>query len=304
MLSGLFFAVCTGLITMGIGIVTSSVSQKKLNQPLIQGIASIALMLFCLIGSLIMGHSFIFRYDFQWIAVIFLGTAGICNFLFYLFVERAMRNGHNGLIWAVVNAALIVPFLTGIFVFGDEASWLCWCGAIVIVAGIFAGGCKKKDKEPISTNKNYSWVFWTAISFIFAGVTQAANNIPSYFEGTDDIPMLQKIFMFQAGSSLIAVLTLLTNMGKTTQSDPEKKRSTVILTIILTLMNGFLFACMYKCFEHLARVDLCAIAYPLLSGISILGFGVYSLVFLKEKITLPVLLSLILIAIGSVFITM
>ena len=117
---GLIFAVCAGLTAMGAGIVSSNAAKKSLNLGLIQGVASVflAILTFALAGGKILwtgsGHEI-------WINF-FVFLAGAGNFIVFLLLERAMRYGHNGLIWSIVNSALIFPFLMGIVIFAKAFS--------------------------------------------------------------------------------------------------------------------------------------------------------------------------------------
>lgn len=302
---GLIFAVCAGLTAMGAGIVSSNAAKKSLNLGLIQGVASVflAILTFALAGGKILwtgsGHEI-------WINF-FVFLAGAGNFVVFLLLERAMRYGHNGLIWSIVNSALIFPFLMGIVIFGVEASVCRWLGAAAIVAGIFTAKMKKSGggttEEKGNDNSNRACMLWTLAAFLMAGITQSSVNIPSYLDGIGNISNLQKGFVMQLGMIAAAAATLPFMLDL-----KELKRDwkpTVGMSLFLTVMNGlFLCVFLYSSCDLLKEAGAGAIAYPVIVGVTITAFSLYSVTVLKEKLSVMTVVSTILTVCGVVMVAL
>lgn len=299
---GLIFAICAGLSAMGGGVVTSHAAKKSLNLSLIQGVSSVFLAI--LTFALAKGN-IVWRGDEQefWINFcVFLAGAG--NFIVFLLLERAMRYGHNGLIWSIVNSALIFPFLMGIVVFGVDASVCRWLGAAAIVAGIFTAKMKKSgDTEEAQAKNNRACLLWTLAAFISAGITQSSVNIPSYLDGIEHISNLQKGFVMQLGMISAAVATLPFMLDAA-----ELKRAwkpTVGMSLFLTVMNGlFLCVFLYSSCDMLKEAGAGAIAYPVIVGVTITAFSLYSIAVLKEKLSVMTVISMILTVCGVVMVAL
>lgn len=297
---GLIFAVCAGISAMGAGIVSSHAAKRSLNLGIIQCAASIVL---AILTFALAGGNIVWRGEGQelWINF-FVFLAGAGNFIVFLLLERAMRYGHNGLIWSIVNSALIFPFLMGIVIFGVDASACRWLGAAAIVAGIFTAKMKKSD-ETAQANGNKACLLWTLAAFIAAGITQSSVNVPSYLDGIDHISNLQKGFVMQLGMIAASVTTLpfMSDMK-------ELKRDwmpTLGMSLFLTVMNGlFLCVFLYRSCDMLQEAGAGAIAYPVIVGVTITAFSLYSVIVLKEKLSVMTVISTILTVCGVVMVAL
>jgi multidrug transporter EmrE-like cation transporter len=117
-------------------------------------------------------------------------------------------------------------------------------------------------------------------AFIAAGITQVTTNLPSYFKDAGAINPVVRTIWFQMGIAAgFAVLWLF-------------KRKTIAFTGVLkpSVMLGILyillyFVLMFKGLDKLAAAGAGSVGFPVMLGSCIVGFFLYSLIFLKEKAT-------------------
>ena len=117
MFVGIGLLVLAGLCWVVIGIAVSRCSAEKLSYNIVQMIASSGTALVC-IPILLLPD--------QWPQLpwrILLGVfllhfaAGMANYFNYVLLEKAMRMGHNGIVWGIMQSGLLAPFLMGVFFF-------------------------------------------------------------------------------------------------------------------------------------------------------------------------------------------
>ena len=297
MIFAIFFAIFTGVLMMVTGVVSSMAAKRSLNLSFILGLSSVFLAIICFIllkGQLV---------NVFWVNF-FVFAAGAGNFITFLLIELSMRTGNNGIVWALANSALIFPFLTGILIFGVEANLLMIIGAVLIVAGIITAGFSKNSGQK---SQGMIWFFWALLSFFVGGATQSCANIPAYLDGVEQVTQFQKGFVMQLGMISAAVVTLPFNgilKLKWRFSDPVF-RANIGVTLLSTLANGLLLCYfLYKSFDLLKEAGVGAIAYPLISGTCISVFFLYSLILLREKMSLLGWFSFLLTLGGIVVITL
>lgn len=308
MFPGILFGVLSGIILMGIGIVTSAAAKRKLSMVLIQGIGAVLLILLCL-G--ILGNDIVLTGKNMLTINLLVLLAGVGNFVTFLLIQQAMKTGHNGIIWSLANSALIFPFLAGILFFHVPPTLSRFAGAGIILAGIIlAGAARKPERSGSAESGDRKWFLWALAALLSAGITQTAANIPSYLPGIERVSNIQKGFVMQVGIAVVAGLYLLFTRKKAPGPLPaeEKKkriRLTLWLSAALAAVNGLtLCVFMYRSFDLLARAGIGAIAYPIILGTCIAGFFLYSIVVLKEKATPPAVVSFCLTVIGIVVIAL
>ncbi len=302
MIEGLLYGILSGLILMGIGIITSAAAKRKLSMVLIQGIG--ALLLICLFP-MIPGNGMVLSGENAVTINLLMLLAGVGNFVTFLLIQQAMKTGHNGIIWSLANSALIFPFLVGILFFHVPPEVPRFAGAALIVGGIvLAGAAQKTDPEKRKTKGDRKWFLWALASLFSAGITQTAANIPSYLSGIERFSNLQKGLVMQIGIAMVAGLYLLCIRGRFSAPGAKMEKWTwcrqiLLLAVALAAVNGLtLCVFMYRSFDLLAKAGIGSIAYPVVLGTCIAGFFLYSLVVLKEKASIPAVVSFLLMVAG------
>lgn len=216
-----------------------------------------------------------------------LVAAGSINFAMLECMAAAMQRGPNGLIWSLIQSALVIPFLAGVIFFDSELNCIRGAGVLLIVLSIIILGAQKKND---SQGKGH-WRLLTFIAFILAGLTITLTNAPSYFRQADTVTSVQRALAFATGTFLASTLrNLCTTGAKNILREFSKHiRSRRFITFILTL-QGFgvisAYFLSYPAMNALAKAGTGAIAYPLMITSCIIGFNLYSMFILREKWTL------------------
>ncbi len=300
MIPGLLYGILSGLILMGIGIITSAAAKRKLSMALIQGIG--ALLLICL-WPMLPGSGMVLSGENAVAVNLLMLLAGVGNFITFLLIRQAMKSGHNGIVWSLANSALIFPFLTGILFFHVPPEAPRFAGVALIVVGIVLAGAAQK-MEKTQNPGNRKWFLWALASLFSAGITQTAANIPSYLSGIERFSNLQKGLVMQIGIAVVAGLYLLFVRGRIPDSGSKTEkqawiRQTLLLAVALAAVNGLtLCVFMYRSFDLLAKAGIGSVAYPVVLGTCIAGFFLYSLLVLREKASVPAVLSFCLTVAG------
>jgi len=213
-------------------------------------------------------------------------AAGAVNFTMLEFMSAAMQRGPNGLIWSLVQSALVIPFLVGVIIFGSGLNWVRATGVFLIVLSIIILGTQRKNDVQVKGQ----WRLLAFIAFLLAGLTITLTNMPSYFRQADTVTSVQRALASASGGFLASSLRNLytAGAGNILGEILEHVRNRRFIINILTL-QGFgvvsAYFLMYPAMNALAKAGTGAIAFPLMISACIIGFNLYSMFILREKWT-------------------
>ena len=207
--------------------------------------------------------------------------AGVSNCVMLVLMSHAMQKGPNGIIWAIIQSAMIFPFMTGILFFGVQPTFIRFVGLFMILGSLFLSGTGKKNEA-----NGGNWKLLAFICFVLTGITQNMANLPSYFSSTQDVHPLFRVLCLSAGGFTGALI----RTWYLRDQIPLKKNLTSkwMWTFNLIIQSlGIIFAVylQYPSMDALARHGAGSLAYPLLVGSCVGGFSLYSMFILKEKST-------------------
>ena len=215
-----------------------------------------------------------------------LVAAGAINFTMLEFMAAAMQRGQNGLIWSLIQSALVIPFVVGVIFFGSELNSVRGTGVFLIVLSIIILGTQKKN----GPQEKGKWRLLTFIAFILAGLTITLINSPSYFRQADTVTSVQRALAVALGTFLASTIRNLYTAGKKNilKEFSEHIRNKRFIFYILTfqgfgIISGYFL--IYPAMNALAKAGTGAIAYPLMISSCIIGFNLYSMFMLREKWT-------------------
>lgn len=227
--------------------------------------------------------------------------SGAVNFFMLQIMSSAMQSGPNGIIWAIIQSALVFPFIGGIVFFGVELSFLRGVGIFCLLAALMLFAMTK--------NNEYKGGNWKLKAFICLGMCAVQQNIstaPSYFAEARGVSSIVRTL---ASGAAILTAALIYNLVKMTPEYKEQiKRSIRNITLwkyigglqFFNLLFAYLF--FYPGMNVMADHGLGGMCYPMLVGSCIISFTVSSVLLLKEKVK-PVQIAAILVCIaGLVFI--
>lgn len=299
--------VFTGLTWSFIGIIMSTAPKKGVSTSAYQFIASFFTIVLSTIVLLSTGALAKATPQANLLVLSCCCLSGFLNYFPLELMSRAMQKGPNGIIWSVVQSGLIFPFTMGIFFFGVTLNPYNQAGILMLVISLMIFGFAKNNEN----KGDKSWLYLTFTAFVICGLQQSVNNIPAYFEETREVTSVLKAMMNAAGICLAAIChslvrTLLDACGTKNNkenapsllkllNDAIHNRTTWIFVgigQIFNIISGYIL--MYNGMDALAKAGIGNVSYPLLVGSCIIGFFVFSLIKLNEKLRFIHVLAVIL----------
>ena len=292
---GILLMVITAVWWVILGAIISNSAKKNLNLAFIQGGGAVVTMLLTLpiyfIGSLKIPVA----------VLVAVPLSGFLNFFAFDLMNRAMKTGPNGMIWAMIQSAFVLPFLMGVIFFDVPCPFTRIIGLVLILAAMVLMGIFGQSNE-VSGEKKYVWVFITVIAYLFAGLTQCSVNLPSYLiSNSGGTTLLNVLFRMGLSSSGFFIGYLVNGIGdRSKYSWKGCIPSTILmtLTVILSLFTTFIGL------DRLAKYNIGSIGFPVVVGTSIVFFTIYTSIQLKEKLSPSGIFSILLCLAGIVVISL
>jgi len=291
--------IVTGLCWLIEGIVVSQCAQHGLCYRKVQGIfaAGNALIAFC---TMLCSGAWpqIGTRETCLVAMLF-ALAGCANFFAFHFTNVAMKYGHNGIVWSLMQSGMVLSFLMGAIFFHDKATALRVIGLIMILAGMFLLGCAKSSgigdkKYPLS-----KWLFPTFAAFLLVGLTHCFIVLPSYYNALATSSFFRGTWL--AGASFLCFLGSSFFSKNTQKSNGKIEWMFALLLIAIGFISSYVI--LYPTIDRLAQRHLGGIAYPVSIGVCIVAFMLYSTLVTKEKSSPAGWLGVLLASLGIACIT-
>lgn len=279
MLSGICYLVLTGVLWVILGAVIGRAGKENQNLSFIQGGSALVIMALTLPWIFFSGSAL------PVILLFLLPAAGISNYFTFILMAKAMKNGPNGLVWAMIQCAFVMPFLMGIIVFSVPAAWTRVTGIILLLTAMILMGLYGKRSNESAGKGEWGWLLCTAGAFLFSAAGQCCANLPSYLIPDGAMDHAMRIFRTGLSSCGIAGIWLFRGCFDRKIFDCRNCFTGLILMASTTLVATW---CIYTGLDKMANAGAGAIGYPVTMGATITAFQIYSRIFLKEKITLPI----------------
>ena len=131
--------------------------------------------------------------------------AGAINYVMLQIMSYAMQRGPNGIIWTIIQSALIFPFLGGVVFFHVRLNAFRISGILLLLAALVLFGFGK-DNSPRSGGGN--WKIAAFICLALCAVQQNLTTAPSYFVEARAVNSVVRSLSNAAGILFAAVLEL------------------------------------------------------------------------------------------------
>jgi len=300
MLIAIVMGVLTGLVITFVGVALKYISSSKLDA---QKYFLLNYFFTCILG-LIIFCKFDVVFSGEVISpvklVIVFGLSGVFNYLGLLFMEKAMTYGHSGVVWAIGQSALIVPFLVGVFVFNQTATLVQYIGVLSILLGVFIPSLAgRKNSVDGHTGSSHIWFFLALASLLASGAAQAFANVPSYWVGWSDNAQL-RLSLGALASTIICLAVMLIKRKKIFPI----ARKLVVIGFVMACVTLLALKMLFYTLDRLSSYNMGAIGYPIVIGSCITGFSLYSMFVIKEKVLWQNWVGLIATILGIIIISL
>jgi multidrug transporter EmrE-like cation transporter len=286
MFAGILAAAGAGFLWAVMGFVISRTARRNIDL--------LTLMLFY--GLICLAGAWVFMTNYRqlmgplpdrlgWLSAIMI-VIGVLDAVCIVLLQRAMRGGHHGAVWTISKSGFVLPYLTGIWVFGEPAtaSRLASLGSIlasVVCFGLVSASiCKAPAAEPDPTCRPQvrSWFILSLVGLFLTGFLQSIAIVPSQWMGqgwTDRGNLRIPIYFVGVAVTNIAIF-LIYRRRMSLQALPWALL--VSLTALLSLVL------IYFSLDRLMSVHMTSMCYPVGMGVCIITFAIYSLLILREPV--------------------
>ena len=230
----------------------------------------------------------------------FLGGVGC--FFQGVAMSRAMQCGPNGIIWAIIQSAMIFPFIFGVAFYDVKLNILRILGICLMIGALVMFAFAKDNSKKTSG----SWQVWTFAALIVVGIEQVVTNIPFYYQETKNISSMFNIFCMMFGYLVSSIVVMLFNKNCFTELKTVicKKSFWIYSVSLLPLAALIAIILQLPGMRAMADNGLGAMSFPILVGSCIAAFTLYSAIILKEKFKIIDLIALISCIGGQILLCM
>ena len=274
---GFLLVTVAGILWIGVGIAVSRCSARGWNYGIAQGLSCLGAVLICAV-LLAAGRFRAEPAEFSWFGFLASCLAGVANFYTNILMAKAMRRGPNGLVWGIVESALIGPFLMSVVFFGEQPGAIQAAGLLLILGGVLAMGIAKDDR---SSARGKGWLVFALGALLLAMTTQCCNTLPSYFPEMGGNDAVVRTFGLYFGGLAGFAFTSLPGMIRRRDFGGRGEWTIAVTLTVLNTSAGLFF--FYRGMDLLVGIGRAGLGCPLAIGVCVIGFSLYSLLILKEK---------------------
>ena len=277
---GFLMVSVAGFLWIAIGIAVSKCSARGWDYNIVQGLTYLGAIFIC--AAVVGGKSIVTgTFEFSLFGFLMCSLAGVSNFYIYVFTAKAMKRGPNGLVWGIMQSGLIGTFLMGMIFFGEKPSLLRVAGALLILGGVLVMGLAK-DRKSSSGGQGKTWLLFSLLAMLLSMITQCCNTLPSYFPEIGENGASVRTLGMYCGGLLGFAVTTLPGLVRKRNFGRRSEWMTAGILIILNTSASLVF--FYRGLDMLAKTGRAGLGYPLSIGVCVIGFSLYSLLILKEKL--------------------
>ena len=236
-----------------------------------------------------------------WTAAAFFLTGAGC-FVKGLIMSRIMQCGPNGIIWAIIQSAMLFPFVFGVVFYDVKLSMIRGIGMVLMLVAL-AMFAFSKDNSSKGTG---SWQFWTFFSLVLGGLDQIVTSVPFYYPQTKGISSMFNIFWLMAGYFVIGVVAIFLkkNLWNNLKTSVKEWSFWIQSLALLPLSGLFVILFQFPGMRAMAENGLGAMSFPILVGSCVSLFTLYSAVILKEKFRIADFSALVVCVVGQIMLCM
>ena len=226
-----------------------------------------------------------------------LAVSAALNFIMLEMMARAMQCGPNGVIWSIIQSAMVFQFLVGMIFFDVAFTWLRGAGIVFLLTALVLFAITQDN-----SGKGGKWKVLAIAGLIVTAIQQNLSVLPSYYPEADKVPSIVRVIATEAGFLISAVVWNLVRMNREHWEKIKSNLKNGMLwkyTIALQFFNLFFsYTLHFPGMNVMADKGMGAMCYPMMVGSCIVSFTLSSIWLLKEKMK-PVQLAALIACIGG-----
>ena len=300
MLTAISILVIVGVFWTMTGVVMSGVARKGIAVEPMQCVSYLMGTVVCL-ALLPLYPSIEAKGGFAAFALGMYFLVGVLNYFLNITMAAAMKRGPNSLVWAILQAGMIVPFVYGICFHDVHAGPLRLLGMASMLAALWL---ISMDKGSAETASGKSWLLLSFVAFLIVGVQQTVSTEPSYYSETRmGIPIIYRCLAVCLGNF---VATLPFTLKQSLKGGMAVFGGKWLWLFAIILQASILFEKLFLSFramDMMAKLGNGALSYPVMVISCIAVFTLYSIIALHEKVTSKSTGGLVLCTLGIVLLS-
>lgn len=226
-----------------------------------------------------------------------LAISAALNFTMLELMSRAMQCGPNGVIWSIIQSAMVFPFIVGMIFFDVKFTWLRGAGIFLLLAALVLFAITKDN-----SSSGGKWKMLAIAGLIITAIQQNLSVLPSYYPEADKVPSIVRVIATELGFMISAIVWNLIRMNREHWEKIKSNLKNGMLwkyTIALQFFNLFFsYTLHYPGMNVMADKGMGGMCYPMMVGSCIVSFTLSSIWLLKEKVK-PVQLAALIVCIGG-----
>ena len=284
-----------------VGFVMGNAPKNGIQTDLVQGISAIFSLLIGFFLLVIFNAWSTSTPMVTFLVCLTLAVAGVLNFIMLQIMSHAMQSGPNGIIWAIVQSALIFPFIAGVVFYNVQLTLLRLLGVISLLGALVLFALAKNN----TSSGGSRWKIEAFLALAITGAVQILCNAPAYYQEARGVSSLLRSLSLVAGTVPTAVLWNLFGTKNSWQNIKTTLRNKKIWIYIGSLqLFGIIFSAMlqHPGMNVMADHGMGGMCYPVMVGSCIISFTLTSIFVLKEKIRPTQLFALLICLAGLILI--
>ena len=226
-----------------------------------------------------------------------LAISAALNFTMLELMSRAMQCGPNGVIWSIIQSAMVFPFIAGMIFFDVKFTILRGAGIFLLLAALVLFALTKDN-----SSGGGKWKMLAIAGLIITAIQQNLSVLPSYYPEADKVPSIVRVIATELGFMISAIVWNLIRMNRAHWEKIKSNLKNGMLwkyTIALQFFNLFFsYTLHYPGMNVMADKGMGGMCYPMMVGSCIVSFTLSSIWLLKEKVK-PVQLAALIVCIGG-----
>ena len=298
---GIVSMVIVGVSWCLVGLVAGDAPKKNIDMAFLQLWSAIVSSVVSILILFLPGTNAVV--PLKWFALA-LGSyflSGFLNFFMLQLMSKAMQSGPNGIIWSIIQSALVFPFIVGMVFFNTGSSAHKIAGIILLLAALVLFGIAKDN----SSKGGNAWRYIALLALLVCAVQQNLATFPAYFPECRKIGSLYCTMATSAGTVAAALIFLVCSCRDGKKEQLKNNLISWDLWKYILVLQGFglltSYLFLYPGMFVMGRYGMGMLCYPMMVGSCIVSFTLTSMFFLKEKVKTVQIIALILCISGLVF---